>query len=134
METQFKVGQPVMIVGNIISISDNDNLPIRVRTKSHTDFTFTADGKFLSRDTEPCLFPYTEPFKEREMLVSNMIDALGEKRTVVSNFNGMFQTKSWETFGVANWKFAKEIEEPKPEELTQEEIKAQIKELVRKLK
>lgn len=116
METKFKVGQKIMILGAVESINENDTYSVKVKTEGGKNISFTEDGKLYTTDQEPSIQPYVEPFREREMMVWNDYEGNAIKRTVVSNFNGKFQTIS--TFGdggVYNWKNAKEIE-PKPEE------------------
>ena len=55
-------------------------------------------------------------------------------RKVVSNINGMFQAELLGNNGVDNWKFAKEIEEPKTEEnIIKAELIERLKELIKKL-
>lgn len=111
METNFKVGQRVMILGTVESINENDTYSVKVKTEGGKNISFTEDGKLYTADQEPSLQPYVEPFRKREMLVWNNDEKEAIIRTVVSNFNGKWQAiSSIDGIGIVNWKNAKESE------------------------
>lgn len=113
METKFKVGQKVMILGTVESINENYTYSIKVKTERGSNISFTEDGKLYILDKEPSLQPYVEPFREREMLVWDDHEKNAIKRPVIGNFNGMWQSiRDVDGVGVANWENAKEIEQP----------------------
>jgi hypothetical protein len=110
-KTEFKVGQRVMMVGTVELLDKNGNI-------ESIDW-----GNGIG-----VIQPYTEPFREREMMVSDD-KTVWCKKTVISNINGQWQSKAVNSFGVArNYKYAKEIEEPKTEE------KYTVEEIIDKLK
>ena len=67
METKFKVGQKVMILGAVESINENDTYSVKVKTEGGKNISFTEDGKLYTVDQEPSIQPYVEPFRERKI-------------------------------------------------------------------
>ena len=132
-----KVGDTIWTIQNgytfAIQISKLSNYPIKVKSGNHVD-SYSMDGKYSINDKYPTAFtknPFENVgFQERWMMVSND-ESLWHKRKVFMQKNGQFiawlnaktDDEVKDTYSaVANWKYAKEIEEPKEIGLTLEQI------------
>lgn len=115
-----KAGDWVKIQITEVDRTPNATYPIKFGNVAD----FTMDGRYLF-NSDPCIFPL-EP-TERWMMVSNDEEEW-HKRKVFAKKGDMFVACLYPekmTIGidlVVNWKFAKEIEEVRPLEVTLEEI------------
>ena len=131
--SNVKVGDTIWIIpyGEVLVklICNEDYYPIKLTNHS----SYTLDGKLRKSDKYPSAFtknPFENTgFQERWMMVSND-EKIWHKRKVFIQKNGQFiawlnaktDNEVKDVHSVANWKYAKEIEDPKEIELTLEQI------------
>ena len=53
---QFKEGDEAYIKCKILSVEEEDKFPVTVEFSTNIDITFKTDGRYIDKDTKPCLF------------------------------------------------------------------------------
>jgi hypothetical protein len=115
----------------VTEIDEEGKYPIRISTGNTSTLSFTKNGEVYKGGMQ-IIFPLEEheqpTFKERWMMVSEDEDCWYKRKVVAFKNDFYLAWTSAENeeqlktiYGVTPWKYAKEIEEEQPKELSLEE-------------
>ena len=110
---KFKEGDEAYIKCKILSVQEEDKFPVTVEFSTNIDITFKPDGRYIDKDTKPCLFHLSDlqqsqftdeelhEFKESVLFChEHQLDI--NKRTlrggIIDKINSIFQSQEEKQF------------------------------------